>query len=496
MRRAFAFFLALLIAAPAYPQVTTTAAANPTPSISTVSGTLSPANGGTGVANNAAATLTRSGSHPLTITTTGTTGVTFPTTGTLSTLDGIETLTNKTLTSPALNSPTIGSPTFSNASVARTNLGLGSLTQPLMSYGGLALNGSSTYLDGNALTGIADGKVGSIYMVVRFANAAGTSEIIFDTTGAALRLRRDTSGNLTLFLENAAGTTIAEQTVSGTPTLAAGTYAIMLSWDLAAASCGFKAYVNDVAQSVTSVTCTNDTIDYTVAEWSVGASVTGISFVTGDIYLLWFDPTTAQDFSSATVRRKFTDPNNVPLFLGRNCELPTGTTPILCLAYDSAAQWGVNRGSAQSTTFTQNGAIAAAGTVLYGQFVPAYSTGVVKTVTADYTILATDRTVINNRAGTNTLTLPACGSNKHRTLRVVTIQAQAVSSAASNVVPRIGGSAGTAILSASDGAWAELECDGVNWLITAGSYFDPRLFMPAFLRDTLAANDQRYALAS
>jgi hypothetical protein len=41
-------------------------------------GVLSPANGGTGVANNAAATLTRSGNHALTVTTSATTNVTFP----------------------------------------------------------------------------------------------------------------------------------------------------------------------------------------------------------------------------------------------------------------------------------------------------------------------------------------------------------------------------------------------------------------------------------
>lgn len=42
-----------------------------------------PSQGGTGVANNNAATLTRSGSHALTLTTTGTTGLTLPTSGTV-----------------------------------------------------------------------------------------------------------------------------------------------------------------------------------------------------------------------------------------------------------------------------------------------------------------------------------------------------------------------------------------------------------------------------
>jgi hypothetical protein len=72
----------------------------------TSSGTLGADQGGTGVANNVAATLTRSGNHALTLTTTGTTSLTLPTTGTVSTLAGSETLTNKTLTSPVLTTPT------------------------------------------------------------------------------------------------------------------------------------------------------------------------------------------------------------------------------------------------------------------------------------------------------------------------------------------------------------------------------------------------------
>ena len=58
---------------------------------------VTPAQGGTGVANNAAMTVTGSGNFAYTRTLTGTTNVTFPTTGTLSTLAGTETLTNKTI---------------------------------------------------------------------------------------------------------------------------------------------------------------------------------------------------------------------------------------------------------------------------------------------------------------------------------------------------------------------------------------------------------------
>jgi hypothetical protein len=67
-----------------------------------VTGTLGAANGGTGVANNSASTLTISGAFGTTLTVSGTTALTLPTTGTLATLAGSETFTNKTLTNPTV----------------------------------------------------------------------------------------------------------------------------------------------------------------------------------------------------------------------------------------------------------------------------------------------------------------------------------------------------------------------------------------------------------
>jgi len=65
-------------------------------------GTLGSDQGGTGVANNAASTITISGNFGTTLTVTATTAITLPTTGTLATLAGAEGLTNKTLTNPTI----------------------------------------------------------------------------------------------------------------------------------------------------------------------------------------------------------------------------------------------------------------------------------------------------------------------------------------------------------------------------------------------------------
>jgi hypothetical protein len=98
-----------------------------------------------------------------------------------------------------------------------------------------------------------------------------------------------------------------------------------------------------------------------------------------------------------------------------------------------------------------------------------YTTAPTAQTSASYTVLTTDNTIRNNVAGTVTLTLPAVASSTGRKLRIITITANTVISNASNVLPLAGGSAGTAILSATAGKWADLECDGSNWIITASN---------------------------
>jgi hypothetical protein len=92
------------------------------------------------------------------------------------------------------------------------------------------------------------------------------------------------------------------------------------------------------------------------------------------------------------------------------------------------------------------------------------------TKTADFTLADAEDYLINNKAGSAcVVTLPAASSYTGRVVTIKTIQAQAVNSASSNVIPRAGGAAGTAILTGTAGNWATLVSNGTNWEIMSGS---------------------------
>jgi hypothetical protein len=92
----------------------------------------------------------------------------------------------------------------------------------------------------------------------------------------------------------------------------------------------------------------------------------------------------------------------------------------------------------------------------------------VVTKVADFTLADTEGWVINNKSGsTCTVTLPAASAWSGRVVTFKNLQLQTLVSASSNVVPLIGGAAGTAILPGLVGAWATIVSDGTNWVIMA-----------------------------
>ena len=84
-----------------------------------------------------------------------------------------------------------------------------------------------------------------------------------------------------------------------------------------------------------------------------------------------------------------------------------------------------------------------------------------------YTVLSDDTWIIVNNAGTCTITLPTAADWDGREIMIKTITANTVISNASNVsaITEPPATVGTAILPATDGAWATLVSDGTRWII-------------------------------
>jgi hypothetical protein len=87
------------------------------------------------------------------------------------------------------------------------------------------------------------------------------------------------------------------------------------------------------------------------------------------------------------------------------------------------------------------------------------------TKTSNYSQIVSDNSIIFNGAGSITLTMLAAASVPGQWLTVKTVANQPVVSASSNVVPQVGGAAGTAILSGTAGKYARMQSDGTNWII-------------------------------
>lgn len=91
------------------------------------------------------------------------------------------------------------------------------------------------------------------------------------------------------------------------------------------------------------------------------------------------------------------------------------------------------------------------------------------TKTGNFTLGANENEVICNGSASITVTLPTASAWVGRKIRIKTRAAFTVISASSDVKPLDTDTAGTAILAATAGKWAEMVSDGTNWIVMAGN---------------------------
>lgn len=244
---------------------------------------------------------------------------------------------------------------------------LASYGNPLILVDGAGFDGTNDRLNrGSDLTGNADSKKGIISTWVRLDGGDGAFRRIFCGLNSAVApetnvlLERTNTNIIEITMRNAAVADILRMRTIGTYTASATWRHVLASWDLATPGAR-SIYINDVSDfSVT--TFTDDTIDYTEADYSVGAPNNLTQFVlNGCLAELYFAPGQYLDFSLVANRRKFISASGKPVHLGVNGALPTGTPPKVYLHLDdgeAVANFAINRGNGGSFSIT--GALATA----------------------------------------------------------------------------------------------------------------------------------------
>lgn len=215
-------------------------------------------------------------------------------------------------------------------------------------------DGTNDYMSrGGDLTGIADGKQGTVSLWTKFAGGDGTDFSIISASNdissvfEKFGVGRLSSNSLRI---KAAG--VFSINIAGPWVVSSGWIHILSSWD--AATDTMHIYISNVAKTVP--TLTNANIDYTSGQFRVGASANGgVQKLNGCLSEVWFD-TSYIDLSVESNRRKFISASGGYADLGANGENPTGSSPLVYLPNDYTA-FQTNAGTGGN--FTVTGALAA-----------------------------------------------------------------------------------------------------------------------------------------
>lgn len=197
---------------------------------------------------------------------------------------------------------------------------------------------------GGGLTGAADGVNGTISLWFRRAGT-GANYSILNAQAVRMAVIFNTSDDLLVQFRNVASAQIFLATFSAITDS---------NWHHVIASTSGvagQAYLDDV--SATPSILSNESIDWTLTNFSVGATVTGTQIFPGDLADVWFDDSSL-DLTVVSNRRKFRLVNGSPEDLGSDGSIPTGGAPLGFFG-GATADWHTNKGTGGG--FTENGAL-------------------------------------------------------------------------------------------------------------------------------------------
>ena len=198
-------------------------------------------------------------------------------------------------------------------------------------------DGATYATRGAGLTGAADSKLLTLSFWLR-STALGTSRrLLFGSSAVGGSSSRgvfiliQTDETVQIGLRNAAATVIFQWQTFPVIWASEGYAHILISVDLENAT-RRHFYINNRPVGRLITTYTDDTVDFTIADWGWGATPGGLLPLTGDSSEFWMAPGVYIDFSQITNRRKFITSSNEPADLGSDGSKPTGTAPLVYLA--------------------------------------------------------------------------------------------------------------------------------------------------------------------
>jgi len=210
---------------------------------------------------------------------------------------------------------------------------------------------------GAGLSGAADSNKGTGSFWFRSGDLGGNITIFAGTTtvgGTTTRFRIRLVGNqLRITAANTGGTTILD--IRSSALEEDNLYHVMFSFDLS--NTGRRHLYVDGGDDLNVTTYTNSTIDYTLADWSIGALPNGTEGTVNDSLLLgqfWFEDGVYIDLSDEANRNLFRTSEGRPVDLGSNGENPTGSSPLVYLPRTSG-DWEINDGTGGGFNINNDG---------------------------------------------------------------------------------------------------------------------------------------------